>query len=501
MLKRKRIWLLFSLLGIGVLLSLFFFFSQSNSQQQFLRPVESKIHQIEREFDEDFLEILMQNRPKNTLNFTSLSIKTRHSYYLFNEDNELIFWSDFKFIPDFDRIKTGKNFSIYEDQKGLFLIKIRRLSRNENGYWLIQVFPIQFKSEIENDFIPSGFNLEIFGNQNVKISESPQSGYLDLFSLKGDYLLSVRFEPGYQATGQASNITLLIFFFSLLTLVLIQGFGLAFTLWKRGKPMLCIFYLAVILFSIRGFMLFFNFPQDFFDYKLFDSSYFAASILNPSLGDFFLNILSLFIIVSLFFLDLSTKKLSSFLNKNLSEKKKWLVYFLVYFFSSLCLIIFYGIYLHIQSNAQWELNIQSVPSFDYFNAISLIIVFLGAAGYLLFSILSIKMVLEETFKGRKYAIKTLGFFSLPIVLVLAFYQPFYLIVYFFHVIFLTSVISYKLYEKIFKLGLNTFLTFFFGCFIAALITAAASYHVQLNNQQQSKLRFGEQQMVENDVIA
>jgi len=501
MLKRKRIWLLISLLGIGVLLSLFFFFSQSNTQQHFFRPIESKIHQIEREFDEDFLEILMQNRPKDSINFTSLSINTRHSYYLFNENNKLIYWSDFKFIPDFDRIKTSKNFTVYEDQKGVFLIKIRRLARNETGFWLIQVFPIQYKSEIENDFIPSGFNLELFGNQKVNISESPQLGFLDFFSLKGDYLFSVRFEPGYQAIGQRSNVTLLIFFFSLLALVLVQGYGFVSALWKRRKPMLSIFYSSIILFSIRGLMMFFNFPQDFFDFKLFDSSYFAASILNPSLGDFFLNILSLFVVLSLFFLDLSKNKITNYFSVKTSKNKKWIVYSMTYFFTSLCLVIFYVLYLHIQSNAQWELNIQSILSFDYFKAISLIIIFLGAAGYLLFSILSIKMVLEESFKGRKYALIILIYFSIPTIIILAIFKPLYLIVYFSHVIFLAAIVSFQLYTKIFKLGLNTFLTFFFGCFIAAIITATASYHVQLNTQQQSKLRFGEQQMVENDVIA
>jgi two-component system, NtrC family, nitrogen regulation sensor histidine kinase NtrY len=501
MLKRKRIWLLISLLGIGVLLSIFFFYIQRNTQQHFFRPVETKIHQIEKEFDEDFLEILMQNRPNDSITFSSLSISTQHSYYLYNESNELVYWSNFEFVPDFGLLKTNKNFTIYEDQKGLFLTKIRRLSRSERGYWLIQVFPLKYKSVIENDFIPNGFNNEIFGNQRVKISETPQDDYLDIHSQKGDYLFSLNFEPGYQAIGQRSNFTLLIFFFSLLTLVLIQGYSFVSTLWKRKKPILSIFYSALILFSIRGFMLFFNFPQDFFDFKLFDSRYFAVSVLNPSLGDLFLNILSLFVILSLLFFDLSTYKISHFLKSRISFNKQWLVYLMTFLFTTICLIVFYSLYIHIQSNAQWELNIQSILSFDYFKAISLIIVFLGAAGYLLFSIFSIKMVLEESLIGRKYALKILIYYSAPILFFLTFYEPLYLIVYLAHLVFLASIISFELYDKIFKLGLNTFLTFFFGCLVASIITGTASHQVHLNSQQQSKLRFGEQQMVENDVIA
>jgi two-component system, NtrC family, nitrogen regulation sensor histidine kinase NtrY len=501
MIKEKRILLLISILGIGALLSVFFFFSQSNSIKHFLRPVVSKIHQVEKEFDDDFLEILMQNRPTDSISFSSLNIETKHAYYLFNESNQLVYWSNFEFIPDFDRLRINRNFALYEDQNGLFITKIRRLSRNDRGYWLIQVFPLQLKSEIDNDFLQAGFNLEVFGNEWVKISDVLIDGYEGIYGQKGDFLFSVKFEPGYQAIGQRSNLTLLIFFFSLVTLVLIQGYGLIISFWKRGKPMLSIFYAALILFSIRAFMMFFNFPQDFFEFKLFDSNYFAASIINPSLGDFFLNVIGLAVILSLFFFDLSSRKISEFLKGKFQDSQQWIFYLSAYLFSSVCLALFYMLYLHILSNAQWELNIQSIPTFDYFKAISLIIIFLGGVGYLLFSILSVKLIREDSFHGKNFALKVLIYFSIPILIVLAFFEPLYFIVYVSHVVFLGAVISFQLYKKIFKLGLNTFLTFFFGCFIAAIITATASHHVHLISQQQSKMRFGEQQMVENDVIA
>jgi two-component system, NtrC family, nitrogen regulation sensor histidine kinase NtrY len=501
MFNKKRFILLFAVLGVGLLLALNFFISGRDNAEKFINPISQKIQNTLEEFDLDYIELLMQNRPDDPLSFSKLSSISSHPYFIFEENGELIYWSDFTYIPDFEILRMQTNPYLLEDNRGIYFSKKRRFTRNNKGYWLVQVYPLYFKREIQNEFLQSGFNNAIFGNDLLTLSGSPQEGFLDVIGQKGDYFFSLRFEQGYQPIEQTNNLTLLVFFFSLLMLVLISGYGFIKNIWERGEGLLAVSYATLILFSIRGFMLFFGFPQDYFDYDLFDSSRYASSWMNPSLGDLLLNILCFAVIFSMLLGLLRGDRFIKRFNVLKRKYSRWMFYTLVYMGSLLLLVVFYGLYINILSNAQWELNILSLPSLDYFKIISLFIIFIGASGYILFSIIGLSLLLEDYPDEKAYALKILIIFSTPIVILLAFFNWIHLLAFLSHLIFLISIASFNLYRNIFKLGLNTFLTFFFACLVAAIIAGIAAHDVFLKNQLNSKLRFGRQQLVENDLMA
>ena len=501
MLKKKRTLLLLAIIAIGLLLAFNFFISGRGSAEVYSKTVSKKVQQVLQAFDDDFIELLMQNRPEEPLSFGRLSIDAQHPYFIFEDNGNLIYWSDFTFLPDFDIIKDRVNAYIYEDRQGIYFSKIRRFTRNEKGYWLVQSYPLYFKREIQNEFLQTGFNKAVFGNDFLSISPQKEEGYEEIINERGEYLFSVAFEEGYEPVEQTNNITLLVFFFSLLSLVLILGYEFIKTLWIKGQGLAAVFYTAAILVAIRSLMLFFGFPQDYFDFELFDSSRYASSWLNPSLGDLLLNVLCFAVLFSLM---LAFIRLKTFVNLIASLKNsfsKWFFFILVYAVALILLVVFYGLYINILSNSQWELNILSLPSLDYLKMISLFIIFLGAAGYTLFSIMGLSLVLDDKKEDKVYALKVLLLFSLPIVILLLFYNWVHLLAFITHIIFLVSIITFDLYKNIFKLGLNTFLTFFFACLITAIIAGIASHDVFLKKQLQSKIRFGTQQLAESDVMA
>ncbi|PRY86208.1 sensor histidine kinase [Mongoliibacter ruber] len=501
MLKKKRFILLMAVLGIGLLLAMNFILSNREGDEKFLKPVSKIINQVEAEFDLDFIEILMQNRPDEPLTFSNLSIDSYHKYYLFDESGKLIFWSDFSHIPDFENIKAQENFRILQDREGIYFSKMRRFNRNEKGYILFQTYPLFNNREIQNEYLPSGFNKSVFGNDRLVISAEQRNDFVDVKGSKNEYLFSINFEQGYQAIGQTNNIPLMVFFFSLLFLILISGYDFVKTIWQKGKKIIAVFYASIILFSIRGFMLFFGFPQDYFVFSLFDSSKFASSLFNPSLGDLLLNVICLIIPFAMVLAILLGPSFTEKFYEITSKYKRWYFFVLAYFTSTVLLIGFYSLYINILSNAQWDLNILSIPSFDYFKGISLLLIFFGSAGYLLFTIIALSLVLENRPLSKVYALKILLVFSTPIVIGLSIFNWIYLLVYLTHLLFLISIISFELHKNIFRLGLNTFLTFFFGCLISAIVTGIAAHEVLLERQQQSKIRFGNQQLIENDVMA
>src|SRR5690606_39381595 len=136
--------------------------------------------------------------------------------------------------------------------------------------------------------------------------------------------------------------------------------------------------------------------------------------------------------------------------------------------------------------------ILALPDFDILIAISLIIVFLAGAGYILFTIIGLNLVLYKNPLGKAYALKVLVIFFLPIGSYLSFGDLVYMIPFLAHVILLIVIITFQLYNNLFRLRMNTFLTFFFGCLVAAIITGAAAYQNYQKEELQLKGKFAQQ---------
>lgn len=500
MLKKRRLIIFISVLGIGAILALNYFFVKKSDSNQISEPIERGIHEVETLFDKDFLDFLSKNPYNDAFTFSNSLVTSNFPYYLFDDTGSLVFWSDFTHIPDFELIDRLRPHQYYEDLKGAFYARLRSIKRANTSYYLVQLFPLNYKREVRNEFLISGFNSDIFGNSRVVLSDEALGMGFDIKSKDGEFIFGVTLETGYESSNQDRSVTLLIFFFSLLTLILILGYGFVAALWRRGKLYLATLYTIAILCSIRGFMLLFSFPKDFFNYPLFDSSNYASSWFNPSLGDLLLNTICSLVIFSMLLGILASKDLQAkFISLRVNHKRGGYI-LLSYLLSTILCALFYNLYINILSNSQWDLNILSLPSFDYFKIISLLIVFFGGAMYLLFSILGINLVLNSPKIEKSQALRFLIYFSSPIGLLLAYYNWVYLIAFAVHIILLVSIVGFKLYKNIFKLGFSTFLTFFFGCLIGAVITGIASHQVYLERQIQSKERFATQQLIGNDLM-
>ncbi|MCH6200372.1 ATP-binding protein [Aquiflexum sp. LQ15W] len=500
--RNTRTFLLFlALISLGALLVFNFFLVDGNEDQKLIKHITQEIQRIENEFNQDFLQLLLKNRPDEEFSFTNLTIDSFHSYYLFTESGKLVYWSDFSYMPDFDWINSKTNQRIMEDKRGIFYSKVRRFSRNNQGYWIVQLYPLYFKRDFQNQYLESGFNTEIFSNIPKSISYVQEEGFLDVKGSKGEFLFSVYFDPEQIPTGPSSQLALMIFFFSLFFLVLLMTRNLILNLWRKGKQVKALVAASAVLITIRALMLVFRFPKDYFGYRLFDPSGYASSWFNPSLGDLFLNVICLAILLALVLKIIAGKSFKNRLNKRRIKIDNRLFLIIAYLFSTLFLVLFYALYIDILSNSQWDLNILSLPSLDWFKIVSLSIVFVGGAAYFLFTVLALELVFYNNPLNKSKALSIIIYFSIPIVGTLAYFNWIWMVAYFAHFIFLVAVINFNLYRYIFTIGLNTFLTFFFGCLIAAIITGVASHQVYLERNFKSKASFGTEMLVENDILA
>lgn len=499
--KIKRVPLFIALISLGVFLAVNFMFSRKDDVEKLVQPISKKIQKIDAQFDEDYITLILANRPDESFSFTNLTIPSHHPYYIFTESGDLVYWSDFAFMPDFELVNPVANQRILEDRFGIYFSKIKRFSRNNKGYWLIQIHPLYYKRDIQNEFLESGFNKSVFGNGLVALSESKEDGFKDVIGSKGEFLFSVYFDPDYLPVEPSNKLTILIFFFSLLILVLMLAREIVLVYWRKGEKIRSILYAGLVLFIVRALMLLFRFPRDYFDFDLFDPTGYASSYFNPSLGDLFINIICFAILFGMMLAYIAGKEFKTWLGaRKIRYNSHWFL-ILSYLTSTALLLVFYSLYIDILSNSQWDLNVLSLPTLDWFKFISLLVVFIGGAGYFMFTVLILNLIFYDNSVSKPKAIYTLIYFSIPFLVVFGYLNWMWAAAYMAHFILLVAAIHFNLYQHIFKIGLNTFLTFFFGCLIAAIITGIASHQVYLSRNFQSKLSFGSQQLIENDILA
>ncbi|WP_236252769.1 PAS domain-containing sensor histidine kinase [Echinicola sp. 20G] len=491
---------------MAAVLALNFFSGRSNSNldELAIQQIETKIRDVAQEFDDDYIQLLMNNRPDKQVSFSTLNFDFKHPFYLYSDEGKLLYWSDNSMIPDFKDFRTGVNYRSYQlidNQKGTYFSRVRTIPRNGQKYIMVQVYSLYDKVEIDNEYLHAGYNDNVFGNDRFILASDPINDYKQIQGENGTYYFSISLRSGYKPVGHSSNTTLLLFFFSLTGLVFILGGDFVMKLWKRGRRKLGLLYALFILVSVRAMMLVFHFPQDYFEVPLFDPSYYASSALNPSLGDLLLNVMASVIILAMIISLLGRREVIVVFAKVRKKYYEWFFYLLAYSLSTVFLFLFFKLFTNISNNSQWNLNILDVPTFDYFKVISIIILFLGGAAYLLFTIMSINLVFYQARAKRAYALKILILFSIPFLAVSAYFDFIYLVVFLAHFILLVAVITFELYDNVLKLQLNTFLTFFFGCLMGAVITGAASYQDFRKREIHSKEKVAEQVMMESDAMA
>lgn len=496
----RSLVILASVVLLLIVLILNFFVFKKSQDEQYLEAIERRIQQVDKRFDEDFIQILMDVRPEDTISFDHVS-NQKHSYpfFILNPQAELLFWSDFTSTLDFAALDLSREYQVMEDPFGTFLVKTRKLKRSTSDYFLVQTYRLIWPGSIDNDYLKTGPNPEIFGNDRFEIFSDPAEGNYQVKNQSGTPLFGINFQLGFESVGRVSNTPLLIFICSIFLLYFLFSFDFLRKKWRKGYPWQTIGYGFLILALIRIGMLWLGFPGDFFDFPLFDPSHYASSWFNPSLGDLLLNTLCAVLIFGLVIFQLASKitfqKVAIWFQ---TIRVEWATV-LVFTLSTLFFALVWYLPRDLIFNSQWILDIRSIPSFDWFKGISFLILFLWGSVYVLLSLTLVSLLLHVKLEKTFYY-KYLLFLGIP-VLGLLFLTGFWFgIAGLVHFIFLFTIIRFKLFENVFRLGLDTFLTFFYACLITAIISGISTFQTDRERLIQSKLSFANQNLIENDVM-
>ena len=494
----RRILLIGSVLLLLVTLILNFFVYQKSQEEEYIEAIETKIHEVEEVFNQDFEVFQTQGARFDSLSFERVSTGAyTHPIFIVNSEKEPLYWSTNEFTLDFSALDFKKGFQVLSSSSGTFLVKQQKIStRGENEY-LVQAFRLVWSGTIKNDYVVMGPNPDVFGNALFTLYPKSEEGSLQVKSTLGQPLFGIDFQPGFVSVGKAWNTPLLIFSCSIFLLYVFLSFNFLRKKWKKGQVWQAIGYGFLILLMVRASMLLFNFPQAYLNLSLFDSSVYKPSWIVPSLGDLFAHTLCLVFIIGLLVFQLSSKEIAeNFTNwrQRIREEILLVGTFLIstFFFAGL-----WALTRNLVLHASWSLDITAIPSFDSWVGTSFFILFLWAAAYVFLSLSLIHLVTRGGSDRRK--VYRLLFLVAGLCLVGFFVWDFWLgIAGLIHFLFLFSILRFDLVANVYRLGLETFLTLFYASLIAASIVAASSYQAAAERLVQAKVAFANQELLATD---
>ncbi len=498
--QTRRLIFLLSIISLFLVLILNFFVFQKSEEEKYFEAIQTKILRADRQFDEDFIRVLMEVRPEDPITFERVSNPDHiHPFFILDTSGQLLFWSDFTQTLDFSQVDLDKEYQLLEDPYGTFFVKVRKLKRNTTEYYLVQALRLIWPGTIENDYLKTGPNPEFFGNERFQLFSNPSDGAFKVLSQTEKPVFGISFQLGYEPVGRVSNTPLLIFICSLFLLYFLFSFDFLRKKWNKGHRWQTIAYGFLVLAAIRISMLLLNFPGDFFEFQLFDSVNYASSWLNPSLGDLLLNTLCMGFILGLVIFQLASKV--SFQKASILKEGSNFYFGLV--FSIFLSTVFFGLVWFLPRdlifNSQWILDIRSIPTFDIFKGLSLLILFLWGSVYVLLSLTLFSLLLSVRSDKQIYY-RFLAILGLPVLVMLSFFSFWMGVVWLIHLLFLFSIIRFELFRNVFRLELDTFLTFFYACLVTALIAGISTFQTEQERLIQSKTRFANQNLIENDVM-
>lgn len=494
--RHKYLFLSLALLLISALLGSFLI-NKEKSQEQFIANTEKKLNQQLEIIHQDLANVANHIRSVQDFSFAALDLNTAYPFYIYNRGN-LMYWSDFKFVPDYLSISGNYDYRFVTLRTGQYISHRIVVEKNQAVLELYSFLPIVYQSKIDNSYIESGLNSEIFSNTSLSVRSFPAKGAADIHTSKGEYLFSVRFLKDFQY----SPLSLKFLVVGLVSISIITMFvyiwGWTRQLMKKGKPFKGIFVFAFSLVLVRGLMLVLNFPFDLTQWPLFNSRYFASSVFNPSLGDLLLNnivLLAIAYVGTKYILRLSVLRQM----RDMGEKKRVLGAVLLVTLSYAALYFEFFIIRTLYFHSQWSLDITTDITFSSFKIISYGIFIINALVYFLIVHAIFKLVMQWV-KGSMYNLMVaLGLGTLLFITIGYLSGLYFWVVVVANFVYLCLLYFFRLPSSLDSIKYSTFLYFFVSALVSALVGASAGFIFGHQKNVNSKNQFANQLLIDNDI--
>ncbi|MCB0492466.1 MAG: hypothetical protein KDC93_08625 [Cyclobacteriaceae bacterium] len=446
------------------------------------------LNQITKRLTEEVSEIDKEAATLLSMDTIDLA-QANHSFFLMDSINVLD-WNKNEFLPDIHTVQGDFSVRLLQWPRGIFLL--RKWAVGE-GKFLLGVLPLQNRYKINNRYLISGWDKEIFLSHDIVLSDPSGSG--QPFAVDNKEVFKFKLADSAQVMAGVNGNVLWIVFLGLLFLV-VGVYQIVISLQARGR--FGASFLVMLLFFVGGrslMLVLFSSP----DIPLFDPAYFASSSFNRSLGDLLLNTICIAIpIVYLFFNYHKMKVVKRVMR--LGHAKRYiatLVLLLLCYFSILLPYLFIETIFH---NSSIALDITQTLSFNIVRVFSFLSVVIGfICGFMLVHIF-VRMVLGLTGKNRANFYLLVGltfliFFTFSLITQRDYWIP--LLV---STVYLIVVCEMKLPRNLIRTSYASFIYIFVAIITFSLLGSLSIKKFVLEEKVNAQFRFANAFLTDRDYL-
>ncbi|MCK8491031.1 HAMP domain-containing histidine kinase [Spirosoma sp. RP8] len=501
----QHIFLVLAILAVGLSVLCYWLLEQNApgaTDEQYITAVQQRVKEEMQVSNEELDRVTQQLRQNPNGTFASMSQPTQYPYFIFRTKSgqpnatQLVFWSDYRFIPDYKRIASITFPTLVDFEQGKYIVSCRRIRTSSDTLAVFSLINVYRQYRNNNIYLQSGYNSALFAIDPEAISHKRTNVYQAIYDNTPVYLFSV-VPPKIDAYRNHSTpvntvilATLGVIFLGLYVLQMLIRF-------KRSRRYEVGFlWLASYLVLLRAGMLYFGVPFLFVESDLFNPKFYASSVLVPSLGDLLLNAL---VVVVLGYYWVYYYYRSKTYNRliHLSAGLKKII-------SVGCIVASYFVFLgcyselnNIYEKSQFTLDITLSIRFSVLKIVCLLVfVVISAIYFLLVHLLASIFLRFNRVIGNGLLFLVAG----TLITVVLFYglslplKP---------VILLNGLYFSVLYLGRFPRSLYTFryktsVYLFLAAFVCALTTAYVVYHQEIRKQLVHEREFAQQLLAEND---
>jgi two-component system, NtrC family, nitrogen regulation sensor histidine kinase NtrY len=409
-------------------------------------------------------------------------------FYVFERDS-LIFWSNNKYIPETQSVTDTFDLKLLKTGRESYVAHKRVSAKNR---FIISLLPLRKEYGINNDYLNTDWNTEIFGSDNIIALEYSSSRGLPV-CVGNVCLFRVAFAESDIKANSAMRIASVILITTSILILLSILFAIATHVRSRfGVEITFLFLLASFL-IVRGLMVAFDFPNELIRSDLFDPQVFAVSSLNSSLGDFLLNITAITGLSYLIFTNFYKSKF--ILSKNRSS-----LWWIILVVASVC-ILFAGLFPFVviqtlYNNSALVLDISQSLSLNGLRLIAFALIILSGISSFMFSHAAIQVLASE-----KSLVRVLGALVTAVVIFLIINyvtEQECLSSLIITLLYLFAVLLRKLNARLRRLTYYTFAYLFICIFALSLNGAYAIYHFSQKEKIENQFRFANNFLIDRD---
>ena len=290
----KHIFLILALLSLVAALLSYFYFERGElgaSDEKYLTTLKDRVKAEVSLSRQELGEVAKQLEKSSSFSFANLRRTTNYPFYVFR-NGQLEFWSDYRFIPEFDKIKDVKETQLVYFEQGKYLISRQQVVNWSDTLDVFSVIELYRQYKQENIYFQSGYNTNLFSTDPERISNQVGLSAYNISDAQNRFLFSI-VAPKIEAYRNQSLPVNTVIWSSLAFLFLgVYVLRQILRLSKQRHFGLAFGILAAYLIAFRTAMLYFEVPFLFYESDLFNPKfYYSSSFLAPSLGDLLLNYL------------------------------------------------------------------------------------------------------------------------------------------------------------------------------------------------------------------